>query len=120
MAADRRAGLPREEDDRREGEEEESEEEEEMESDEEGGDDDGSEAASLADLCDPDAGSDEDPTFAPAADGDREVETVLRSRMARMSISGRKDRLGVVGSLLFSHWVVIRSSFCDLETGTGI
>ncbi|TVU30920.1 hypothetical protein EJB05_22573 [Eragrostis curvula] len=78
-------------------EEDESEEEEEVESgDEDEGDGDGSEVASLADLCDPDTGSDDDPTFDPDADGDLEVEAVLRSRMSRMSISAsaRKGRKG--------------------------
>ncbi|RCV42889.1 hypothetical protein SETIT_9G251500v2 [Setaria italica] len=88
-----RAGhLPRQED-RREGDEGsvESEEEEEVESDDEG-----SEASSPSDLGEPDAGSDEDPTFDPDADGDLEVESVLRSRMSRMSISAsaRKGRKG--------------------------
>ncbi|XP_015697247.2 zinc finger CCCH domain-containing protein 62-like [Oryza brachyantha] len=92
-AADHRAALPREEED---------EEEEVVESDdEEEGCDVGSEeeedAAGLAGLCDPDAGSDEDPTFDPAADGDLEVDAVLRSRMARMSISARN---GSKGSLM--------------------
>ncbi|KAK3153610.1 hypothetical protein QOZ80_2BG0178220 [Eleusine coracana subsp. coracana] len=68
--------------------EDESEEEDEVESgDEDEGDGDGSEVTRLSDLCDPDAGSDEDPTFDPDADGDLEVEIVLRSRMSWMSIS---------------------------------
>ncbi|KAL6642975.1 hypothetical protein ACP70R_021156 [Stipagrostis hirtigluma subsp. patula] len=94
-----RAGLlPLSQDERRE-EDGPEESEEEVESDDdvddgEGGG--GSEAGSLADLCEPDAGSDEDPTFDPDADGDLEVEAVLRSRMSRMSISAsaRKGRKG--------------------------
>lgn len=66
-----------------------------MESDEEGGDD-GSEAASLADLCELDAGSDEDPSFDPAADRGPDGEAALWSRMARLSISARKGRKGSV------------------------
>ncbi|CAN6305323.1 unnamed protein product [Urochloa humidicola] len=90
-AGDPRAGcLPRPQEDRRE-EDDESEEEEEVESDDEG-----SEASSVSDLCEHDAGSDEDPTFDPDADG--EVEAVLRARMGRMSISAsaRKGRKGSV------------------------
>uniref|UniRef100_A0A0D9XJ98 C3H1-type domain-containing protein n=1 Tax=Leersia perrieri TaxID=77586 RepID=A0A0D9XJ98_9ORYZ len=90
-AADHRAEEEEEVDDV----EEEGSEEEEVESgDEEEEEEDDDEAASLADICAPDAGSDEDPTFDPAADGDLEVEAVLRSRMARMSISARKGRKG--------------------------
>ncbi|CAO2198306.1 unnamed protein product [Urochloa humidicola] len=82
--------LLRPEEDRRE-ENDESEEEEVVESDDEG-----SEASSVAVLCEPDAGSDEDPTFDPDADGDLEVEAVLRARMGRISISAsaRKGRKG--------------------------
>lgn len=59
----------------------------------------GSDVDSLAGLCDPDADSDEDPTFDPDADGDLEVEAVLRARLSRMSISAsaRKGRLGSAG-----------------------
>jgi len=85
--------LPRSLEDRREVDEgsDESEEEEDVESDDEG-----SEVSSLSDFREPDAGSDEDPTFDPAADGDLEVEAVLRARMSRMSISAsaRRGRLG--------------------------
>ena len=93
-AADPRADhLPRSLEDRREVDEDsdESEEEEDVESDGEG-----SEVSSLSDFCEPDGGSDEDPTFDPAADGDLEVEAVLRARMSRMSISAsaRRGRLG--------------------------
>uniref|UniRef100_A0A0D3HD86 C3H1-type domain-containing protein n=1 Tax=Oryza barthii TaxID=65489 RepID=A0A0D3HD86_9ORYZ len=97
---DHRAALPREEDDgeEEEGSEEEVESDEEEEEEGEGYDwseEDDPEAASLAGICDPDAGSDDDPTFDPAADGDLEVDAVLRSRMARMSLSSaRKDRKG--------------------------
>ncbi|KAL6883358.1 hypothetical protein ACP4OV_010772 [Aristida adscensionis] len=90
-AAAPRAGLlPRPQDERREEDGSEESEEEEVESDDDS-DGGGSEAASLAD-----AGSDEDPTFDPAADGDLEVEAVLRARMSRMSISAsaRKARKG--------------------------
>ncbi|CAL4941611.1 unnamed protein product [Urochloa decumbens] len=88
-----RAGLlPRPQEDRR-GEDDEWEEEEEVESDDEG-----SEVSSVSDLCEPDAGSDEDPTFDPDADGDLEADAVLRARMGRMSISAsaRKGRKGTV------------------------
>ncbi|KAF8723330.1 hypothetical protein HU200_021852 [Digitaria exilis] len=73
-------------------EDDESEEEEEVESDDEAG----SEVSSLSDRHELDAGSDEDPTFDPDADGDLEVEAVLRVRMSRMSISAsaRKGRKG--------------------------
>ncbi|KAG2549324.1 hypothetical protein PVAP13_9KG268500 [Panicum virgatum] len=85
--------LPRSLEDRREVDEgsDESEEEEDVESDDEG-----SEVSSLSDFREPDAGSDEDPTFDPAADGDLEVEAVLRARMSRMSISAsaRRGRKG--------------------------
>ncbi|CAN6311816.1 unnamed protein product [Urochloa humidicola] len=82
--------LLRPEEDRRE-ENDKSEEEAVVESDDEG-----SEASSVAVLCEPDAGSDEDPTFDPDADGDLEVEAVLRARMGRISISAsaRKGRKG--------------------------
>lgn len=83
-AAATRADLPPAEDDPLEGEE--SEEEEEVESD------DGSDAASLADLCD--EGSDEDPSFDPAADSGPEGEAKLWSGMGRLSISARKERSG--------------------------
>ena len=88
-AAATRIGLPPAEDDPLEGGESE---EEEVESGEEGGDD-VSEAASLADLYELDAGSDEDPSFDPAADGGAEGEAALWSGMARLSISARKGRL---------------------------
>ncbi|RLN17740.1 zinc finger CCCH domain-containing protein 62-like [Panicum miliaceum] len=92
-AAEPRAGhLPRSLEDRREDEgSEDSEEEEDVESDDEG-----SEVSSLSDFREPDAGSDEDPTFDPAADGDLEVEAVLLARMSRMSISAsaRRGRKG--------------------------
>jgi hypothetical protein len=97
---DHRAALPREEDDgeEEEGSEEEVESDDEEEEEGEGYDwseEDDPEAASLAGICDPDAGSYDDPTFDPAADGDLEVDAVLRSRMARMSLSSaRKDRFG--------------------------
>ncbi|BAF26424.2 Os10g0391300 [Oryza sativa Japonica Group] len=97
---DHRAALPREEDDgeEEEGSEEEVESDDEEEEEGEGYDwseEDDPEAASLAGICDPDAGSYDDPTFDPAADGDLEVDAVLRSRMARMSLSSaRKDRKG--------------------------
>ncbi|XP_047072530.1 zinc finger CCCH domain-containing protein 62-like [Lolium rigidum] len=95
MAAAARTGLPPAEDDPLEGGE--SEEEEEVESGEEGTDD-GSEPASLADLYESDAGSDddEDPSFDPAADGGPEAEAALWSGMARLSISARKGRKGSV------------------------
>ncbi|WVZ58762.1 hypothetical protein U9M48_008994 [Paspalum notatum var. saurae] len=86
--------LPQSQGDSREkaAESDESGEEEEVETD----DEEGSDVASVADLCDPDADSDEDPTFDPDADGDLEVEAVLRARMSRMSIStpARKGRKG--------------------------
>uniref|UniRef100_A0ACD5Z0K0 Uncharacterized protein n=1 Tax=Avena sativa TaxID=4498 RepID=A0ACD5Z0K0_AVESA len=91
MAAAARIGLPPAEDgplERRESEEEE------VESDEEGGDD-GLEDANLAD-CELDAGSDEDPSFDPAADSGPEGEAALWSGMARLSISARKGRKGSV------------------------
>lgn len=80
-------------------EDDESGEEKEVESDDEAG----SEVSSLSDRHEPDAGSDEDPTFDPDADGDLEVEAVLRARMSRMSISAsaRKGRLGSGVSLRF-------------------
>ncbi|CAL4924756.1 unnamed protein product [Urochloa decumbens] len=95
-AGDPRAShLPRPQEDRREEDEgpDEWEEEEEVESDDEGSD-----VSSISDLCEPDAGSEEDPTFDPDADGDLEVEAVLRTRMGRMSISAsaRKGRKGSV------------------------
>ena len=89
MAAAARVGLPPAEDDPLE----EGESEEEVESGEEGGDD-GSEAANLAYL---DAGSDEDPSFDPAAD---EGEAALWSGMARLSISARKARLFLCSEIL--------------------
>ncbi|CAD6212510.1 unnamed protein product [Miscanthus lutarioriparius] len=85
--------LSRSQEDRRKEEEGSDEsEEEEVESD----DGEESDVDSLAGLCDLDAGSDEDPTFDPGADGDLEVEAVLRARMSRMSISAsaRKGRKG--------------------------
>ncbi|KAG2538282.1 zinc finger CCCH domain-containing protein 62-like isoform X2 [Panicum virgatum] len=93
-AADPRADhLPRSLEDRHEVDEDsdESEEEADVESDGEG-----SEVSSLSDFCEPDGGSDEDPTFDPAADGDLEVEAMLRARMSRMSISAsaRRGRKG--------------------------
>ncbi|KAM0836255.1 hypothetical protein ACQ4PT_062448 [Festuca glaucescens] len=62
------------------------------------GSDDGSEPASLADLYESDAGSDddEDPSFDPAADRGPEGEAALWSGMARLSISARKGRKGSV------------------------
>uniref|UniRef100_A0A0E0QYL6 C3H1-type domain-containing protein n=1 Tax=Oryza rufipogon TaxID=4529 RepID=A0A0E0QYL6_ORYRU len=90
---DHRTALPREEDDGEEEEEVESDDEEEEEGEGDGWseEEDDPEGASLADICDPDAGSDDD----PAADRDLEVDAVLRSRMARMSLSSaRKDRKG--------------------------
>jgi hypothetical protein len=106
--------LPRAEDDPLEGGE--SEEEEEVESDEE----DGSEPANLADLYEPDAGSDEDPSFDPDADmGGPEGEAALWSGMARLSISARKGRL-VLNSVLDpgrfpSLQIIILYEFCKLQ-----
>lgn len=72
-------------------------------------DDEGSEASSPSDLGEPDAGSDEDPTFDPDADGDLEVEAVLRARMSRMSISAlaRKGRSGSGVGLRFLPSVIV-------------
>jgi hypothetical protein len=83
---------PSQEDRRKEEEGSDESEEEEVESD----DGEESDVDSLSGLCDLGAGSDEDPTFDPDADGDLEVEAVLRARMSRMSISAsaRKGRLG--------------------------
>ncbi|KAI4987112.1 hypothetical protein ZWY2020_019912 [Hordeum vulgare] len=92
-AATARTGLPPAEDDPLEGAESES--EEEVESDEERGDD-GSGAETLADLYGPDAGSDEDPSFDPAADKLAVGEAALWAGMARLSISARKGRKGPV------------------------
>lgn len=118
---DHRAALPREEDDgeEEEGSEEEVESDDEEEEEGEGYDwseEDDPEAASLAGICDPDAGSDDDPTFDPAADGDLEVDAVLRSRMARMSLSSaRKDRFGSGAHLPslppLPHWWMILGGF---------
>ncbi|CAM0957214.1 unnamed protein product [Alopecurus aequalis] len=91
MAAAARIGLPPAEDDPLEGDDS----EEEVESGEEGGDD-RSEAANLADLCELDAGCDEDPSFDPDADMGPEGEAALWSGMARLSISARKGRKGSV------------------------
>ncbi|CAD6205023.1 unnamed protein product [Miscanthus lutarioriparius] len=87
--------LSRSQEDRRK-EEEGSDESEEEEVESDYGEE--SDVDSLAGLCDLDAGSDEDPTFDPDADGDLEVEAVLRARMSRMSISAsaRKGRKGTV------------------------
>ncbi|KAF7057080.1 hypothetical protein CFC21_064412 [Triticum aestivum] len=92
-AAAARTGLPPADHDPLEGAESES--EEEVESGEERGGD-GSEAETLADLYGPDAGSDEDPSFDPAADKRAVGEAALWSGMARLSISARKGRKGPV------------------------
>jgi hypothetical protein len=94
--------LPRAEDDPLEGGE--SEEEEEVESDEE----DGSEPGNLAELYEPDAGSDEDPSFDPGADMGPEGEAALWSGMARLSISARKGRL-LLNSLVDPGSLLCRS-----------
>jgi hypothetical protein len=92
--------LPLAEDDQLEG----GESEEEVESDEE----DGSEPANLAELYEPDAGSDEDPSFDPDADMGPEGEAALWSGMARLSISARKGRL-VPNSLVHPGSLLCRS-----------